>query len=214
MTSIFRLGLLLACLIPVAGPWAAAWGGEPVRIGVLAFRPKPQTQAQWQPLTQALKQAIPERDFVLEAMTFPELDHAVHSRQLDFVLTNPGHFVMLSRRGTLAAPLATLQEDESGQQTAQFGGIIFTRAASGAVDTLDGIKGKTIATVSVDSLGGYQMQAYELLQAGVRLPQDATVLATGMPHDRVSMLCWPVAPTWALCAPACWRPWLVKARWT
>jgi len=184
MIFILRLGLLLACLIPVAGP-LPAWAAEPVRIGVLAFRPQAQTQAQWQPLAQALQQAIPEHEFVLQALTFPELESALARQQLDFVLTNPAHYVMLSRRGTLAAPLATLQEDESGQKTAQFGGVIFTRAASGAVDTLHGIKGKTIATVSMDSLGGYQMQAYELMQAGVYLPQDASVFATGMPHDQV-----------------------------
>ena len=98
MTIFIRIGLLLACLSSAVWPSAAAWAAEPVRIGVLAFRPKAQTLAQWQALAKNLKQAIPERDFVVEAFTLTELDAAVASRQLDFVLTNPGHFVMLSRR--------------------------------------------------------------------------------------------------------------------
>jgi diguanylate cyclase (GGDEF)-like protein/PAS domain S-box-containing protein len=162
-----------------------ALAGEPVRIGVLAVRPKPQTLAQWQPLTAALKQAIPERDFVVEALDYPELEAAVTKRQLDFVLTNPGHYVKLTNRNGLSAPLATLLIDESGQRTAEFGGVIFSRADLASVNTLSDLKGKTIAVVGKDSLGGYQMQAYELKQAGVSLPEDDYLAVTGMPHDKV-----------------------------
>jgi ABC-type phosphate/phosphonate transport system substrate-binding protein len=106
-----RFGCLLLCLASGVLLSAPAQAGEPVRIGVLAFRPKPQTLAQWQPLAQALKQAIPERDFVVEAFTLTELDQAVASRQLDFVLTNPGHFVMLSRRGGLGRSAGDLADE-------------------------------------------------------------------------------------------------------
>lgn len=158
---------------------------EPVRIGVLAFRPKPQTLAQWQPLAVALKQAIPERDFVVQAFTLPELDEAVASRQLDFVLTNSGHYVLLTRRSGLQAPLATMLVAENGQETSVFGGVIFVRAGKPKPPSLAELKGKTIATVGKDSLGSYQMQAFELLQAGLDLAHDATVMTTGMPQDRV-----------------------------
>ena len=62
---------------------------------------------------------------------------------------------------------------------------MFSRAAQVGVNSLDDLKGKTIAAVSVDSLGGYQMQAYELKHAGINLPQDATLMSTGMPQDNV-----------------------------
>jgi len=158
---------------------------EPVRIGVLAFRPKPQTLAQWQPLAVALKQAIPERDFVVQAFTLPELDEAVASRQLDFVLTNSGHYVLLTRRSGLQAPLATMLVAENGHETSVFGGVIFVRAGKTKPPSLAELKGKRIATVGKDSLGSYQMQAFELLQAGLDLSHDATVITTGMPQDRV-----------------------------
>ncbi|MGZ5051505.1 MAG: EAL domain-containing protein [Methylobacter sp.] len=160
-----------------------AYGVEPVKIGVLAYRPKLQTLAQWQPLAQALKQAMPERDFQVEAMTFPELDAAVASRQLDFVLTNAGHYVLLSRRSGLSAPLATLATDHKGKAVAVFGGVIFTREAQTDINKLNDLKGKSIAITGTDSLGGYQIQAYELKQAGLHLPHDARLVVTGMPHD-------------------------------
>ncbi len=186
MSRVYLLRVLVGLLLWIVALQGQALAAqEPVRIGVLAFRPKPQTLAQWQPLAQALKQAIPERDFVVQAFTLPELDEAVASRQLDFVLTNSGHYVLLTRRSGLQAPLATLLVAENGQETSVFGGVIFVRASSGKAPVLADLRGKTIATVGKDSLGGYQMQAFELLQAGVDLAQDATVISTGMPQDRV-----------------------------
>jgi PAS domain S-box-containing protein len=182
---IFRLLTSLACLLAMAASFASAYAAEPVKIGVLAYRPKPQTLAQWQPLAAALKQAMPERDFVVEALTHPELDLAVASRQLDFVVTNPGHYVLLTKRSGLSAPLATLSvsANERGQAISVFGGVIFSRAGQAKIDALTDLKGKTIATASTESLAGYQIQAYELSQVGIRLPQDAKLLITGMPHD-------------------------------
>ncbi|MEY4139756.1 MAG: hypothetical protein RLZZ371_1938 [Pseudomonadota bacterium] len=101
---------------------------EPVKIGVLAFRPKAQMLVQWQPLAKALHQLVPDRDFIVEAYSFPELTEAVANRQIDFVLTNPGHYVLLTQRHGLSSPLATLATLEKGQGSTNFGGVIFSRA--------------------------------------------------------------------------------------
>jgi len=180
---LIRVLILLVCLVSIT--LLPVYAAEPIRIGVLAFRPKPQTLAQWQPLAVVLKQAMPERDFVVEAFTFPELDLAVASRQVDFVLTNPGHYVLLTRRSGLSAPLATLAVDDSGRPTTVFGGVIFSRAGQANINMLSDIEEKTIAVTSTDSLGGYQMQAYELQRAGISLPQGGKLIITGMPHDNV-----------------------------
>jgi diguanylate cyclase (GGDEF)-like protein len=162
-----------------------AEAAQPVKIGVLAYRPKPVTQAQWQPLVGVFKEAMPDKDFVIEALTLPEMEKAVADKALDFVLTNSGHYVFLNKRFGLTSPIATLVVDESGQPVRAFGGVIFTRSDATAMDTLASLKGKKIATVSTDSLGSYQMQAYELKQNGIRLPRDAKLIVTGLPQDRV-----------------------------
>ena len=155
-----------------------------VRIGVLAFRPKPQTLEQWRPLCELLSHELPQYDFVVEALTYPELNEAVSKSQLDFVLTNSGNYILLKKRFGLSSPLSTIAVNEQGIKVTQFAGVIFTRS-SGKIDTLKQVKGKTIAVTDQESLGGYQMQAYELWKAGVTLPDDATVSITGMPHDNV-----------------------------
>jgi len=180
-----RFGLLrvvLACLLLLPIPLL---GREVVKIGVLAFRPKPQTLAQWQPLALALKQALPSHDFVVEAFTYPEMDEAVAQHRVDFVLTNPGHYVMLAEGGGVSAPLATLAIKEAGQRTSFLGGVIFSRVGQTAIATLKDLRGKTIATPSTESLGGYQAQAFELSQLGIMLHRDCKLITTGMPHDSV-----------------------------
>jgi ABC-type phosphate/phosphonate transport system substrate-binding protein len=179
--AIIRHWLLLLCLSITALGAIPAYGAEPVKIGILSFRPKAQMSAQWQPLAVALKQAMPERDFVVETLSYPELELAVASRQLDFLITNPGHFVLLHSTIGLSAPLATLVMDESGQRTTVFGGVIFSRAEQADINTLGDIKGKTVASPTTDSLGAYQMQAYEFSRAGIHLAQDNQLLITGLP---------------------------------
>ena len=180
-----RVLLMLACLLGMAMPIAPACAAEPVKIGVLAFRPKPQTLAQWQPLAAALKRAIPERDFVIEVFSYPELGMAVATRQLDFVLTNPGHYILLAKRSGMSAPLATLVEDKQGKAIPVLGGAIFSRADNAAIRSLADLKDKAIAAASSEAMSSYQLQAYELKQAGIPLPQDAKMLFTGMPLDNV-----------------------------
>jgi diguanylate cyclase (GGDEF)-like protein/PAS domain S-box-containing protein len=184
LKRLFLHGLLLLCA--VLGVWQpSAWADEAVRIAVLAYRPKVQTMAQWRPLAVALKKAIPERDFLIQVYDQTELEAAVASRQVDFVLTNPGHYVVLTRRVGLQAALATLLLEENGQETSAFGGVIFARADSKSIAALRDIDGKSIAAVGQESLGGYQVQAFELMHAGVDVTRDNKVSFTGQPHDKV-----------------------------
>ena len=173
-----RVGLAFSLLSPMPG-----LGAEVVRIGVLAYRPKAQALEQWRPLTLALKKAIPECDFAIDTFTYSELNHAISARSLDFVLTNPGHYVLLKKRGQLSVPLATLITDVGGRPTSSFGGVIFCLAEQTRIRELRDVKTLRIAFPDGESLGGYLMQAFELTQAGIRLPGDATLIATGVPHD-------------------------------
>jgi signal transduction histidine kinase len=177
--------LLLVCLAIATLQSISAYGADTVKIGILAFRSKAQTLRQWQPLENALKQTMPERDFVVQAMTYPELDLAVAGRQLDFVLTNPGHYIILAKRNGLSAPLATLATDLKGQRITLIGGVMFSRAEQGNINSLADIRDKSVAIVGTGSLGGYQAQAYELAQAGIPLPIGSRLKSTGMPHDNV-----------------------------
>jgi len=182
-------------LLLVAAYWlcvGSAWpqtsqpvAKSPIKIGVLAFRPTPETLAQWRPLETVLKRAIPEHNFVVEALSFAEMESAVAHRRVDFVLTNSGHYVLIAQRYGLSAPLAMRVLQERGVPVSSYGGVIITMAERKDIEKLTDLKGKTLAVTNPNAFAGFGMHAYELLQVGIRFPKDVTLYQTGMPHDNV-----------------------------
>jgi diguanylate cyclase (GGDEF)-like protein/PAS domain S-box-containing protein len=177
-----RAWLLLLGLLMVPG---ILFAQEPIKLGIVTYRPKPLAIAQWAPLEAALNKAIPEQKFVIEIYTIEEMVAAVAARQPDFVLANPSSYMLMAQRSGLSAPLATLSVIEQGQIVDAFGGVIFTRADHTDIKKLSDIAGKKVAVSAIDSFAGYQVQAYELLHAGAQPPQDSNLLVTGMPQDNV-----------------------------
>ena len=178
------LGKILLVLAGLGGGNAAS-AQEPVTIGILAFRPPDQVARRWQPLAESLNESFPEYEFSIEPLDYAGMNAAVSSRRVDFVLTNPAHYVQLSRLSGLSSPLVTLVRDVQGQPLAAFGGVIFTRADAWKIRTLKDIAGRRVAAVGDESLGGFQMQLGELLRHRIRLPAAGNLLFTGMPHDAV-----------------------------
>jgi diguanylate cyclase (GGDEF)-like protein/PAS domain S-box-containing protein len=177
------LVLLLSLLgsVRLAG---AVEGAEPsVTLGILAFRAMPQVQAQWQPLADELRVALgqPVR---IKALDADAMELAIRRREVDFVLTNPSSYVQLADRFGLSAPLCSLIVTEQGLPISAFGGVIFT-ASNSPVQQLSDLAGRKIAVTFLGSFGGYQMQAYELVAAGMKPPDSRQLVLTGMPHDRV-----------------------------
>jgi len=169
------------CLMALSSPPSLA--EEPLRLGVLAYRPKPQAMAQWQPLAAYLETRLGRR-VELAVYSYPELNAAVDQKSVDVVLTNPGHFILLQQRSHLSPPLVTQIALERNHALTQFGGVIFVRSEDKTIQRLADLAGKRIAAVDTDSLGGYLMQSLELAEEGVALPVKDQLLRTGMPHDR------------------------------
>jgi diguanylate cyclase (GGDEF)-like protein/PAS domain S-box-containing protein len=176
---------LLACCWMIALFSLPVVAEEPVRIGVLAHRPKHVTLVQWQPLADLLQREIPHREFEIIPLYSSELELAATRRQLDFVLTNPASYIRLQSHKGIGSPLATLQLSHNGHPISSFGGVIFTRHNSNDMHVLPDILGKKVAFTSTDSFGGYQMQELELLNQGVSMRNDVERLPLGMPHDNV-----------------------------
>jgi len=187
------------CRHPLASAWLRAFclacialsaalsvrAAEPVRIGVAALRSAEQSRVQWEPLGVALKAAMPQREFLIEPLSLQEIQAAVASRQVDFVLTNPTQYILLAKRYGLSAPLATRVMDLQGQRSTVSGGVIFTRAGEPGINSLPDLRGRKVAAVDVNASASYQMQAYALLGAGVQVGRDLQLELTGRPIDKV-----------------------------
>ncbi len=175
---------ILLLIFTLAVP-AFAVAEDVLRLGMFAFRPKPVMAEKYDMLGIYLSGSLPSHRVVMEYLTQDELEAAVAEKRVDFVFTNPSDFVRLRYRHTLSGALATLEVNEQGQSTALLGGVILVPAKNDAVTTLKSIRGKRIAIPGKYFLGGYQTQAFELLdQAGIDLPGGATLIDVGS-HDAV-----------------------------
>lgn len=177
----FCARLLWIWLVSLDASLAAS---TPATLGVLSYRPKPVTEARWQATVDYLSKQT-GHPFRLAAMNYAELELAVEQGRIDFVLTNPSHYALMSRRNGLSSPLATLIELENDQPLARFGGVIVVRSDRSELQQITDLRGKIIATPDIGSLGGYQLQAQALVRQGLSLPGDVILKITGMPHDRV-----------------------------
>ncbi|MBU1236859.1 MAG: diguanylate cyclase [Gammaproteobacteria bacterium] len=160
-------------------------GAEPVHIGILGFRPAAEEQLRWQPLVDYLNNKINGFRFDCQVLGYETLENAIAERSVDFVLTNPGHYVLMTHRNGMSSPLTTLVPIEHGRALSSFGGVVFTRAEQGGIRHLADLRGRTIAATTIGSFGGYQAQARALLELDIRVSEDARLIQTGMPHDRV-----------------------------
>lgn len=164
--------------------FAAQPDGTALKFGVLAFRPKAQTLAQWQPVAQYLQTKL-GRPVELFAYDHAEMAAAVTARTVDVVTTTPNHFILLRHMAGISAPLATLVTREDKNDLIAYGGVIFARADRDDIASLHALKGKRIAATMKDAFGSYQMQAAEILEAGIPLPTENNMLFTGQPNDKV-----------------------------
>lgn len=159
------------------------YASKTVTIGVLAFRSKAQTLQEWAPTVNYLNQMGTEYSFSILPLTFDEMNEAVKNQSVDFVTTNPNHYVYLEKLYHISS-VATMLRYTNGQWTDRFGGVIFTKANRTDIQTLGDVKGKTIAAVSSQAFGGYSVQVFELLYHNIDA-NDLTLHFTGMPHDTV-----------------------------
>ena len=154
---------MLADATPALAP--AATAPHP-RIGVLSVLDDEDTQRQWQPLADRLAQALPGWQVQLQALNAAALEAALARRQLDFVVTNPGHYVVLEARHG-ATRIAT-QTAESGSDPAHaVGAAVVVRAGAPLPGSLADLRGQRVAAVQGQAFGGYQLMAAEWLRQGL-----------------------------------------------
>ncbi len=150
-------------------------------IGVLAFRGVAPTVAEWQPLADYLSREVDGWRFELVPVTLVSAPEALGSGRLDFLVTNPGHYVALAREFDLS-PLAT--REKSGELM-RFGVAIFARADSG-IRTLGDLRGQQVAAVSPEAFGGFQLGWHAFMAQGIDPFSDLKPMRfMGFPHDEI-----------------------------
>ncbi|KEF30911.1 diguanylate cyclase [Marinobacter nitratireducens] len=178
MRSFLLLFFLLSSVFPI--PVSA---DHALTFGVFAYRPDAVMEEEYKPMAEYLSREVGV-PIELEILDQPDLNQALASNRLDFVLTNPSHFLVIRSERSLTGVLATLVRRWEQNQTASLGGVVVTLAEREDIATLEDLAGQTIASPGIFFLGGYQAQMLELREAGVRA-RDIRRVKQLSRHDRV-----------------------------
>ena len=182
LTWAVPLAVGLLCLFGAT----AAGAADAMRLGVLAFSGKADTLQRWQPTAHALEQALPGLKLEVVPLSYDELNAAIEKRQIQFVLTNPEHYVVLNSLQGVHA-LATMNALAGSQPVDRLGSVIFAMDRRDDIRTLADVRNKRVAAVGLYSLGGFLLAADTLKNAGVNLREGDVVSLTftDVPHSQV-----------------------------
>ena len=179
-----RLIVVSVIISPLLPLWAAQ-GVPDVRIGVLAFRGHQQTMTRWQPMADYLNQYIPGAHFQIVPLNLQQVRKATAAEEIDFVLTNPGNYVLLEQEHGVSR-ITTLKRHWKGHEYSRFGAVIFTRRDNSDIKELKDVKGHSLMVVNDHAFGGFQMAWREFKDAGVDPFKDLSeIMFNGFPQDNI-----------------------------
>lgn len=158
---------------------------QTLKIGILAYRPQLVLESRWQPLAHYLEQHLTDTKIQLQISGVDELETSIRRNELDFVFTNPRHYIVLRQQFPLSGALATLIAKQNDISASMLGGVFITLPDRSDINQLIDLKNKVVASCGSKFLGGYQAQIYELAQHGINPYKDIEIRYTGTPHDNV-----------------------------
>lgn len=169
-------------------PDAALGTTAPVRLGVLSVVDDGETHRTWQPLLDALAQRMPQRRWQMQVFDLPGLARAVADRGVDFVVTNPGQYVVLEARHGVTRIATQAGGDAAGSEDPAHavGSTVLMKAGRPPPAQGAALRGLRVAAVSEQAFGGYQVAAAQWLAEGLDAESGAMRrVFTGSPMFRV-----------------------------
>ncbi|MGJ8605005.1 MAG: PhnD/SsuA/transferrin family substrate-binding protein [Marivita sp.] len=179
--------IIAAVCLTVSGTGAclAQPAGSQARIGVLAYLGYEDALVRWHGLKRYLDAAIPLYEFELVPMTLASASSQISRGQVDFVLTNPGHFVDLTHDHAMSVLATRNVQRSDGTYSSEFGSLIIARAGSGIAELKDA-RDRTVVAVDKMAFGGFQLAWREFDNAQINLFTDTRSLDfVGFPMDGV-----------------------------
>ncbi|MGE4280316.1 MAG: PhnD/SsuA/transferrin family substrate-binding protein [Magnetospirillum sp.] len=160
-----------------------AMAGE-VRVGVLAYRGAERAEQDWLGTVAHLNVSLPDRQFVTVPLDLPGLTRAVETHQVDFVITNPGHYVELESRFHTTR-IATVESTSGPTPGAAIGSAVLARTDDPTLTSLADLRGKRLAAVAPDAFGGYRVVWRELQSLGLDPSTQINLRFLGFPMEAI-----------------------------
>ena len=173
----FRAWVWLGCILGLSfllAPNLQAKSDPTVyQFGVFAYKGVERTREEFAPVVAAINQTLDQERLQLQVLTQEEIYAGLAEQRLDFITTNPTHFLTARKKYKVSGALATLVKNHEGQPMRQLGGVILTRADQADIEGLSDLAGHSIAAPGPEFMGGYRAQVYELHLADEALDSKA-----------------------------------------
>lgn len=177
-----RAGNTSATAMPDDRPPAA---GIAICIGVLAFMGPEHAVREWAPVQEFLQSSLPDYSIHFVHLDLDDLSDAARARSIDFILTNPGHYVSMELE-VGASRIATIEQGRHRTRGLGLGSTVIALSDRDDLQHLEQLRGHTIAATSRDGFGGYQTVWRELATLGIEPESDlAGQMFVGFPMMRV-----------------------------
>ena len=150
---------------------AVAVEKQVIHLGVLDWRDAGGAANHWQPTLTALQQRLPNQQVLLHSLNLQGIAAALQEGQLDYLITNPGHYVQLSQTYPLA-PLATLNNPFFDLPQQAIGSVVLVPAARKNIKNWQDLRHLTLGIVTLEAFGGFQLIWDELEQQGLNSQLD------------------------------------------
>lgn len=165
----------LACLLLIATSLAGLPTAIPAEerrsVGVLAPDGPAAAHAQWDEVAQAIGRQLPGASIEFRFFDLAGLSAAARSGNVDFVITNPGHYVELEL-GAGAHRIATLEPANAASPGAATASAILVRQERADLRTLPDLAGKRVLAVDALAFGGFQVAWRELRAQDIEPQRD------------------------------------------
>ncbi|MGM0616292.1 MAG: PhnD/SsuA/transferrin family substrate-binding protein [Pseudomonadota bacterium] len=134
-------------------------------LGVFAYRDPATVEARFAPVVEAMQWALPGQNVRMEILSLEAFDIAIAEGRVDFILTNPRHFLAVRQEHAVSGALATLKHIQGGRYVSSLAGVILAPENS-SLKELEDLEGADIGVPGKRFLGGFLTQAYEIEQQG------------------------------------------------
>ena len=186
LCPIRRLWSIAIFVTAIAGS-AHAYSEEisSIRFGVLAYLGDEAAEMAWGPMAAHLRNSLPGHTIEILTLDHTGMRELARRGELDFLITNPGHYVELEAE-VGASRILTLESGVGPSVAASVGSTVVVRAGRDDLRTLGDLRGQRVAVVSPEAFGGFQLMWRELHALGYKPQRDFLELqSVGFPMDRV-----------------------------
>ena len=156
---------------------------RPLRIGVLAYRGAEEAERAWEATFAQLQKSLPEYRVEMVAGSSAFLTSQVARHEIDFLITNPGHYLELAIDYSASA-VATEQDMDGAAASESVAAAILVPADLGEVQHVADLKGKRVVAVAPEAFG-FRAAWLEFLDRGLDPFKDTALLFVGYPVEGV-----------------------------